>query len=81
MFSRKILVALGISASASAFAPAGPALRVGASKTPVAKGNAAARRPAAVRNFALLAPACAEAVARMHAASLRRPVRAHDMTS
>jgi len=44
MFSRKILLALGLSASASAFAPAGPALRVGATK-PTLKTNAAARRP------------------------------------
>lgn len=49
MFYSKILVALGISASASAFAPAGPALRVGASKVPAVKGNAAVRGPAAVR--------------------------------
>ena len=49
MFSRKILVALGISASASAFAPAGPAMRVGASKVPAVKGSAAVRRPNAVR--------------------------------
>jgi hypothetical protein len=47
MFSRKILLALGLSASASAFAPAGPALRVGATK-PTLKTNAAARRPVAV---------------------------------
>ena len=49
MFSRKILLALGISASASAFAPAGPAMRVGASKVPAVKGSAAVRRPTAVR--------------------------------
>jgi len=47
MFSRKILLALGVAGSASAFAPAGPALRVGASKAPVLKSTGAARRPVA----------------------------------
>jgi len=49
MFSRKILLALGVAGSASAFAPAGPALRVGASKAPVLKSSAPARRPVAVQ--------------------------------
>ena len=48
MFSRKILLALGVTASASAFAPATPGLRVSASKVVSAKSNAAARRPTAV---------------------------------
>ena len=50
MFSRKILLSLGACATAAAFAPTGPALRVGATQ-PTLKTNAAARRPSAVGAF------------------------------